>query len=51
MRDGRISIRATNDEMGFDPALNVVKTLVVVYEIRGRRQEVRIPEGNLLELP
>jgi hypothetical protein len=51
IRDGRLSIRASNDEMGFDPAVQVVKTLIVVYEIRGRRQEARIPEGNLLELP
>jgi hypothetical protein len=51
VRDGRIRIQASNDAMGGDPAVNLVKTLVVVYEIRGRRQEARIPEGSFLELP
>ena len=51
MRDGRLRIRASNEEMGFDPALGSVKALTVVYEIRGRRQEVKIPEGDYLELP
>jgi hypothetical protein len=51
MRDGRLSIRASNEDMGFDPALNVVKALTVVYEIRGRRQEVRVAEGDYLRLP
>jgi hypothetical protein len=44
-------IAASNEEMGFDPALGSVKALTVVYEIRGRRQEVKIPEGNFLDLP
>lgn len=51
MRDGRLRIRASNEDMGFDPAYNVVKTLVVVYEIRGRRQEARVVEGDYLQLP
>jgi hypothetical protein len=51
MRDGRLRIRASNEEMGFDPAAGIPKTLVVVYEIRGRRQEARVPEGQALELP
>jgi hypothetical protein len=25
--------------------------LIVVYELRGRRQEVRVREGDFLELP
>jgi hypothetical protein len=51
MRDGHIRIRASNEDMGFDPAVGVPKTLVVVYELRGRRQEARIAEGNVFELP
>lgn len=51
IRDGRLRIRASNEDIGFDPAYQIVKTLFVVYEIRGRRQEVRIPEGDFLELP
>lgn len=46
-----LRIRASNEDIGFDPAYQIVKTLVAVYEIRGRRQEVRIPEGDFLELP
>jgi hypothetical protein len=51
IRDGRLRIRASNEDMGFDPAVNVVKSLFVVYEVRGRRQEVRVREGDFLELP
>ena len=51
MRDGRIRVRATSDEMGFDPARGQEKMLVVVFEFRGRRQEVRVREGDFLELP
>jgi hypothetical protein len=51
MRDGRLRIRATSDEMGFDPARGQEKMLVVVFEFRGRRQEVRVREGDFLELP
>jgi hypothetical protein len=51
MRDGRLRIRASNDEMGVDPAYGSVKALTVVYEMRGRKQEVKVPEGDYLELP
>jgi hypothetical protein len=51
IRDGRLRVRATNEEMGFDPAAGQPKMLVVVFEFRGRRQEVRVREGDLLELP
>ena len=51
MRDGRLRVRATNEDMGFDPATGQVKMLIVVYELRGRRQEVRVREGDFLELP
>jgi hypothetical protein len=51
MRDGRLRIKASNEDMGFDPAVGQVKALVVVYELRGRRQEVRVAEGDYLELP
>ncbi len=51
MRDGRLRIKATNEEMGFDPAVGTVKMLTVVYEIRGRKQEAKVPEGDYLQLP
>jgi hypothetical protein len=49
-RDGRLRIRATVDEMG-DPAVGQVKVLIVNFESRGRRQEVRVRGGDFLELP
>ncbi|MGA2714668.1 MAG: hypothetical protein ABSG41_16325 [Bryobacteraceae bacterium] len=51
IRDGRLHIQASNQEMRGDPIYGVVKTLTVVYEVRGRRREVRIPEGGFLDLP
>jgi hypothetical protein len=51
MRDGRLRIRATSEELGFEPARGREKMLVVVFEYRGRRQEVRVREGDFLELP
>ena len=51
IRDGRLRVRATNEEMGFDPAVGQPKMLTVVFEFRGRRQEVRVREGDFLELP
>jgi hypothetical protein len=50
MRDGRLRIRATVDELG-DPARGTEKMLIVVFEFRGRRQEVRVRDGDFLELP
>jgi hypothetical protein len=50
MRDGRLRIRATIDELG-EPARGAEKMLIVVFESRGRRQEVRVREGDFLELP
>jgi hypothetical protein len=51
MRDGRLRIRATNEDLGFDPARGQEKMLIVNFEFRGRRQEVRVREGDFLELP
>jgi hypothetical protein len=51
MRDGRLRIRATSEELGLDPSRGQEKMLVVVFEFRGRRQEVRVREGDFLELP
>ena len=50
IRDGRLRIRATTDQLG-DPARGQDKMLMVVFEFRGRRQEVRVREGDFLELP
>ncbi|HVP00745.1 MAG TPA: hypothetical protein VMT15_21900 [Bryobacteraceae bacterium] len=51
VHEGRLRIRATNEDIGFDPAYGSVKSLFVEYEIRGRRQEVRVPEGEFLQIP
>ncbi len=51
VHDGRLRVRASNEEIGFDPAVGSVKALTVIFEIRGRRREVRIAEGDYLELP
>jgi hypothetical protein len=51
MRDGRLRIRATNEALGFDPGRGQEKVLIVNFEFRGRRQEVRVREGDFLELP
>jgi hypothetical protein len=51
IREGHLRIRATNEEIGFDPAYGSVKSLFVIYELNGRRQEVRIPEGQVLDIP
>jgi hypothetical protein len=51
MRDGRLRIRATSDEMGFDPARGQDKMVIVVFEFRGGGQEVRVRQGDFLELP
>jgi hypothetical protein len=51
VREGHLRVRASNEEIGFDPAQGVVKSLFVEYEFRGRRQEVRVAEGQDLQIP
>jgi hypothetical protein len=51
VREGHLRIRANNEDIGFDPAYGKVKSLFVVYEFRGRRQEVRVAEGTALDIP
>lgn len=51
IRDDRLSIRISNDAMGGDPASGMEKDLVIVYEYRGRRQEVRVKEDDRLTIP
>ncbi len=51
VHDGVLRMRVTNEEIGFDPAYGEVKSLFVMYEVRGRRQEVRVPEGEFLQIP
>jgi hypothetical protein len=52
VRDGRLYITVSNDTLGGDPAPNVRKALWVTYSTgRGRRQEVRVDEGQRLSVP
>lgn len=52
VQDGRISISVDNNVMGGDPAPNVPKELLVTYtDNRGRQHEVRVAEGQQLNLP
>jgi hypothetical protein len=51
VRDGRLRVQASNQEMGFDPAVGAAKELYVMYEARGRRSEVRVREGDFLVIP
>ena len=47
---GQLRIRASNDIAG-DPNVGVVKDLVVVYEVGGRRYRCSVREGEWLLLP
>ena len=50
-RDGRLRLRVSNQDLGGDPAPTRPKMLVLVYESRGREQEIRAREGDVIELP
>jgi hypothetical protein len=52
MRNGRISMMVTNNNLGGDPAPGRDKDLVVHYRYRnGRIENVRVREGDFLNLP
>jgi hypothetical protein len=51
VRDGRLDIPVENRALGGDPAPGRAKSLVLVYSVNGRRQEVRVPENERLSLP
>ncbi len=48
---GRVVILATPPRMGSDPAVGLVKELVVSYSHAGQRHTTRVQEGCILELP
>ena len=47
----RLSIRASNDAMGGDPARGADKKLTVIYEWQGARYQAEVNEDNSLALP
>jgi len=52
IRGGRLSINVDNAVMGGDPAPNVPKELLVTFtDGRGRQQQVRVEEGERLNIP
>jgi hypothetical protein len=51
IRDGRLSLRVTNDTMGRDPAEERRKSLTVWYVHKGRTATITVPEKSVLTLP
>lgn len=50
VKDGRLRVAASN-ELGGDPAANVVKEMRVEYVCGGKTNLVTVPENKVLELP
>ena len=51
VRNNRVDITVTNQNMGGDPAVGQSKQLYVQYEYRGRRSNTTVPEGGRLTIP
>jgi DnaJ-like protein len=51
VRNDRLSIQVNNQTLGGDPAPGKEKELIVRYRYRGQEDEVRVREGELLNLP
>jgi hypothetical protein len=51
VKDGHLSIQATNQFAGRDPAQNVPKSLAVSYTLNGKPGSVTIAENETLDLP
>jgi hypothetical protein len=51
VRNNRLSVKVTPQNMGADPTPGVSKTLIVVYRWQGRQQNATRVEGQMLNLP
>jgi hypothetical protein len=51
IKDGKLQISVTNEELGGDPTPGVVKKLEVTYVYRGQTYSKTIPETEMLSLP
>ena len=51
VRDGRLSIDATNDFAGGDPCFGIVKSMRVKYTVGGQQHTITVSEKQHLELP
>lgn len=47
----RLDLQVTNENLGGDPALNVVKELIVSYQLENRTYQARASENGMLRLP
>jgi len=50
VKDGRLRVKASND-LGGDPASNIIKEMRVEYECGGKTNVVAVLENKILELP
>jgi DnaJ-like protein C11, C-terminal len=51
VRNGSLSVRVTNGNLGGDPAVGRDKVLTVIYRFNGREQTSTVKEGNSLSIP
>jgi hypothetical protein len=51
VRNNRLSVKVTPQNMGADPTPGLSKTLIVVYRWQERQQNVTKVEGEMLNLP
>ncbi len=51
IRNNRLSVKVTPQNMGGDPIHGTSKTLNVVYQFQGRRNNTSVMEGAMLNLP
>ncbi|MCC6589335.1 MAG: DUF3395 domain-containing protein [Bryobacterales bacterium] len=51
IRDNAVSLKATNQNMGSDPAVGADKFLTVQYELGGSTYEMQTKEGSTLNIP
>lgn len=47
----RLELQASNENLGGDPAMNVVKDLLVSYQLEDRTYQARVSENEMLRLP
>jgi hypothetical protein len=49
--EGKLKMKVSNENLGGDPAKGVVKVLRIEYSYHGKREEIPVPEGQVLVLP
>lgn len=51
LRDGRLSVSASNDFAGGDPCFGIVKNMRVKYTVGGKEHVITVGENQRIELP